>query len=76
MMDCLQCQNLDHSFRRKLTLYLEARCAPFCRVSTRVAASKRVDMERAKNDMEEHLLACLRAAKTRLLSLDKALPST
>jgi hypothetical protein len=63
MMDCLECRNLDRTFQRKLAMYLAARSAPFCQVSTKIAARKRVDMERAKNDMEEHLLACPFAVK-------------
>jgi hypothetical protein len=63
-MDCLECRNLDRIFRRQLILYLEARSAPFYRVSPKLAARQRVDMERAKNDMEEHLFACAEGGST------------
>lgn len=64
-MDCPQCRNLDRIFRFKLTKYVEACSAAFYRVSKELAAKSQVDMERAKNDMEEHLLVCACAAKVR-----------
>ena len=63
-MDCLECRSLDRIFRKQLVLYLEARSAPFYRVSPKLAARQRVDMERAKNDMEEHLFACAEGGPT------------
>ena len=62
-MDCLKCRSLDHIFRKQLVLYLEARSTPFYRVSPKLAARQRVDMERAKNDMEEHLFICAEAGQ-------------
>jgi hypothetical protein len=62
-MDCLECRHLDRTFRRRLTLYLKACSSPYCQVSSSIAASNQVDMERAKNDMEEHLFACPLAAQ-------------
>jgi hypothetical protein len=44
-----------------------ARSAAFYRISTEFAAKRQVDMERAKNDMEEHLLICRFATKARCL---------
>lgn len=59
MLDCPQCRDLDRVFRCQLTRYVEACSAAFYRVSTEFAAKRQVDMERAKNDMEEHLLICV-----------------
>ena len=57
-MDCLKCTNLEQAFEFTLSKYVEARFAPFFRVSSELAARKMVDMERAKNDIEEHQLRC------------------
>jgi hypothetical protein len=57
-MDCLTCMDLEHALESKLSKYSEARCAAFYQVSTKLAAQKRVDMERARNDLEEHQLIC------------------
>jgi hypothetical protein len=58
-MDCLKCTNLEQALEFRLRKYSEARSAPFYQVSTELAAKKKVDMERARNDMEEHQLTCL-----------------
>jgi hypothetical protein len=57
-MDCLKCTNLEQALEFRLGQYSEARSAPFYQVSTELAAKKKVDMERARNDMEEHQLTC------------------
>jgi hypothetical protein len=58
MTNCLECQNLSRVYESKLTRYLAARSAVLYRISTEFAAKQQVDMERAKNDMEDHLLTC------------------
>jgi len=58
MMDCSECKNLEQAFESRLSKYTEARSAVYYRVSTELAAKKNVDMERARNDMEEHQLVC------------------
>jgi hypothetical protein len=55
-MDCLRCVDLEQAFEFKLSKYIEARSAAYYRVSTELAAKKNVDMERARNDLEEHRL--------------------
>lgn len=57
-MDCLTCTNLEQALEFRLSKYREARSALFYQVSTELAAKKKVDMERARNDMEEHQLTC------------------
>jgi hypothetical protein len=66
-MDCSECKNLEQAFESRLSKYTEARSAVYYRVSTELAAKKNVDMERARNDMEEHQLVCVSAAKVRRL---------
>jgi hypothetical protein len=58
-MDCLECKNLEEVLESRLSQYVEARSAAYYRVSTELAARKNVDMERAKNDLEEHRLICV-----------------
>jgi len=61
-MDCLNCKNLEGVLESRLSKYIEARSAAYYRVSTELAAKKYVDMERARNDLEEHQLICVSAA--------------
>ncbi len=65
MTSCRECQNLNRVFEFKLTEYLAARSAVLYRISTEFAARQQVEMERAKNDMEEHLSICSFAGKLR-----------
>jgi len=51
--------DLEQAFESRLSEYIEARSAAYYRVSTELAASKNVDMERARNDLEEHQLVCV-----------------
>jgi hypothetical protein len=64
-MDCLTCTHLLQAFESKLSKYIEARSAAYYRVSTELAAHKNVDMERARNDLEQHQFVCLSAARVR-----------
>jgi len=57
-MHCIECMDLKHAFESRLGQYREARSAVFYQVCTELAAKKKVDMERAKNDLEEHQLIC------------------
>ena len=57
-MDCLKCLDLGQAFESRLSQYSEARSAAFYQVSTELAARKKVDMERARYDLEEHTLLC------------------
>ena len=56
---CSKCTNLEQTLEFRFREYREARSAPFYRVSTELAAEKKVEMERARYDMEEHQLTCL-----------------
>lgn len=57
-MDCLKRMDLEQAFESGLSEYREARSAVFYQVSTELAARKKVDMERARYDLEEHKLIC------------------
>ena len=58
-VDCVKCRELRQDFEFKLGKYIEARSAAYYRVSTELAAHKNVDMERARNDLEEHQFVCV-----------------
>ena len=62
-MDCLICKELERVFQCRRSEYVEARSSAYYRVTTEFAAHKQVDKERAKSDLEEHLLVCIAAAK-------------
>jgi hypothetical protein len=65
-MDCLECKSLEEAFEARFEKYNEARSAAYFRVSTELAAKKNVDMERARNDLEEHQLICVSIAQMNL----------
>jgi hypothetical protein len=58
-MDCLICANLERAYEARLSEYVEARTSVCYRVSTRLAAKRNVDMERARYELEEHRSACV-----------------
>jgi hypothetical protein len=62
-MTCLICRDLGRTLDSRRSKYFEARSAAYYKVSTELAAHKLVDMERAKTDLEEHLLVCVSAFK-------------
>jgi hypothetical protein len=68
-MGCLICRDLERAFKARHSEYLGARSAVSYRVSTKLAAYKNVDMERAKNELEEHQLVCASAVKVSALLL-------
>ena len=57
-MGCLICKDLERTLDFRRSKYFEARSAAYYQVSTELAASKNVDMERAKSALEEHRLVC------------------
>jgi len=58
-MGCSVCENLQRTFDTRRSKYIEALSAPCYLVSSDLAASKNVDMERAKSDLEDHRLVCV-----------------
>ena len=60
-MNCSICNDLHRAYQRTHSCYVDACTAAFFRVSTEIAASKHVAMERAKNDLYEHQLDCVSA---------------
>ena len=66
-MDCLECKNLEQALEFTLNEFVEARSSAYYRVSTKFAAKKNVDMERARYDLEEHCAVCASYAERKLL---------
>jgi Zn-dependent peptidase ImmA (M78 family) len=62
-MVCIICENLKRAFEARQSEYVKARSAVYYRVCTQLAAYKIVDMERARNELEEHRLVCVSAKK-------------
>jgi hypothetical protein len=60
-VDCAKCRELRQALEFKFGEYVEARSNAYYRVSTELAAHKNVDMERARNDLEEHQFVCVSA---------------
>jgi hypothetical protein len=57
-VNCSECRDLYRVFERRNTSYLEARAAAFFQISTRIAARKHVDLQRATGDLNEHQMEC------------------
>lgn len=74
-MGCLICKDLEQTIESKRAEYADARVDAYFRVSTKLAARKRVDFERAKCDLEEHKLVCAYTVKKSALIPAQALPS-
>jgi len=67
-MDCPICRDLERAYQAGLSEYIEARSSACYQISKRQAAFKNVEMERAKSDLEEHLLVCVSAIRVIALS--------
>ena len=62
-MECLICRDLKQSYDVVRREYGEARSSAFYPISSKVAAVKNVDMERARYALEEHRHLCVFAGK-------------
>ncbi len=76
-MGCFVCENLERIFKTKQQEYIEACSTAYYRVSTKLAAYKNVDMERARNEFEEHQRVCVSALNNSAFSAGRsAVPHT
>ena len=57
-MNCSECKDLFRVFEKNQASYIAAHSAPFYKINPEIAARKQIDMERAKNDLQEHQLVC------------------
>jgi hypothetical protein len=67
-MGCPICRNLEQAFEAGLSEYLEARSSAYYPFCTKAAAYKKVDMERARYELEEHRLVCVCSIGVQALS--------
>lgn len=61
MTDCSICEGLEQTLEARRTDYIEARSSAYFKVSTELAAYKKVELERARITLEEHRLICVSA---------------
>ena len=54
------CNDLERAYAAGISKYMEARSSASYGVSTKLVAFKNVEMERAKSELEEHRLVCVR----------------
>ena len=66
-MDCSVCWGLKRTYESAATGYMEARSSACFQMCKGVAAWKKVEMERARCEFEEHCLGCVSANKAALL---------
>ena len=61
-MICTRCDELERALQVGQCNYCEAVASTFCRINIKVVAYKRVELERAKNELEEHRLIAHQAS--------------
>jgi len=70
-MECAICKDLERARDAGLREYIEARSSACFRVTTKFAAEKNVEMERARYELEEHRISCAFAGRLSALSADE-----
>jgi len=73
-MGCLRCKNLERALKVRQSEYMEALASAFYPVSRKLAAYTSVEVERARNELEEHRSICASAVKQPAASVAKAPP--
>jgi hypothetical protein len=73
-MECSICANLERAYVTSLSEYMEARSSVGYRVSTKLAAQKNVEMERARYELEEHRSVCVSSVMAPMLVPQRELP--
>jgi hypothetical protein len=67
-MCCPICKNLERVFDAELGEYIEVRSSVYYSFSTKIAAYRKVDMARARYELEEHRLVCVTSIRMQALS--------
>jgi hypothetical protein len=57
-MNCPRCHELEQALKVRQRDYSDAFASSFHRINRKFAAYKSVELERAKNDLEEHWVIC------------------
>jgi hypothetical protein len=71
-MGCQICKNLERAYDAVLGEFNEARSSAGYQVTRRFAAEKKVEMERARYELEEHRARCVFASIVSALSQEPA----
>jgi RNA-splicing ligase RtcB len=58
-MNCPTCRDLERAYEAAFSEYIEACSSASFSVSSKAAASKNVDMERTRYELEEHRRVCV-----------------
>lgn len=57
-MGCIICSNLERALEAGQREYITALCAPYYLVYKKFAAYKNVELQRARNELEDHRSVC------------------
>jgi hypothetical protein len=57
-MSCIRCQDLERALEARHSEYIVALDSAYYRVSTKLVAYIRVELENARNELEEHRSVC------------------
>jgi hypothetical protein len=60
-MSCIRCQDLERALEARQREYIVALDSAYYRVSTKLAVYIRVELENARNELEEHRSVCTSA---------------
>jgi hypothetical protein len=60
-MSCIHCQNLERALEARHSEYIVALDSAYYRVSTKLVAYIRVELENTRNELEEHRSVCTSA---------------
>jgi len=71
-MSCQICRDLERIYEARLSEYTEARSSAYFSVCIDIAAQKKVEMERAKYQLEEHHRDCISAVRALALPPERA----
>jgi hypothetical protein len=69
-MKCERCQELEQAVQAMQGDYGEALASAFYRVNRKFAAYKSVELERARNELDEHRLVCGSAKRREPIRID------
>jgi len=61
-MGCPICRDMERAIECRHAEYIEARFAAYYRFCTKLAARRMVELERAKNELEDHRMVCVSAS--------------
>jgi len=73
-MSCVRCRDLERALEVRQTEYSDALASAYYRISRKFAAYVSVELERARNELEEHRSICNFAIRQPVALVAHALP--